>query len=384
MDNDDLKVRGRKKKVEDARIYEEPVKKSSGGGGVIAGILVFVFAFLIVVAGCGILIWGVKTGKFDRFVNKFKSITQEKEVVEIRHTETTTVKTEGVYITDVSEVVEEVMPSIVSITSKTVINSGIYAFFGGGSYTATGAGSGIIISEDNDYIYVLTNYHVVEDTTELSVTFIDDESVDATIKGTSERKDIAVVTVKKSDVKAETLNKIKIATIGSSDELKVGNGVIAIGNALGYGQSVTTGVVSALHREIVGDSNGQEMIQMDAPINGGNSGGALLNAKGEVVGINSAKYSSKATSSGASIEGMCFAIPISDVEDLIKELMNGTEDKGVLLGIEGYMTTASGNTNVPEGFYVATIDEGSNADNSDLEVGDIITHIDGQKVTSNK
>ena len=308
--------------------------------------------------------------------------TNMKEKIELKHTNTVSLKSDGVYVTDVSEVVDEVMPSIVSITSKTVINSGMFGpFTNSGSYVTEGAGSGVIVSVSDNEIFILTNYHVVQDSSELSVKFIDDKSYDATIKGVSERKDIAIVSVNKKSVDSDTLKQIKIATIGNSNELKVGNGIIAIGNALGYGQSVTTGVVSALNREVSTDEYTQDMIQIDAAINGGNSGGALLNSKGEVVGINSIKYSSNGLSYSASIEGMGFAIPISDVEDLIEKLINGENDTGgITLGIEGVMTNSS--RGLPEGCYISKIVEGSNADKSELEIGNIITEIDGNKVTS--
>ena len=306
--------------------------------------------------------------------------------VTLKHTETIKEQSEGVHIIDVSEVVDEVMPSIVAITSKTVINSGNYGpFYGNRSYTTEGAGSGVIVYENDDELFILTNYHVVENSSELSVKFINEKSYDATIKGVSERKDLAIVSVSKREIDNDTLKEIKIATIGNSNDLKVGNGVIAIGNALGYGQSVTTGVVSALNREVSTDKYTQAMIQTDAAINGGNSGGALLNSKGEVIGINSVKYSSSVMSSNASIEGMGFAIPISDVESIIESLIKGENDTGGLtLGIEGYMTN-SGNIasyQLPEGFYVSSIVSGGNAEKSDLEIGNIITEIDGNKVTS--
>lgn len=306
--------------------------------------------------------------------------------VTLKHTETIKEQSEGVHIIDVSEVVDEVMPSIVAITSKTVINSGNYGpFYGNRSYTTEGAGSGVIVYENDDELFILTNYHVVENSSELSVKFINEKSYDATIKGVSERKDLAIVSVSKREIDNETLKEIKIATIGNSNDLKVGNGVIAIGNALGYGQSVTTGVISALNREVSTDKYTQAMIQTDAAINGGNSGGALLNSKGEVIGINSVKYSSSVMSSNASIEGMGFAIPISDVESIIESLIKGENDTGGLtLGIEGYMTN-SGNIasyQLPEGFYVSSIVSGGNAEKSDLEIGNIITEIDGNKVTS--
>ena len=315
------------------------------------------------------------------------SNSESKNKINLKHTNSASVKSDGVYITDVSEVVDEVMPSIVAITSKTVINSGTFgpSFYGNKSYTTEGAGSGVIVYEDNNEIFILTNYHVVENSSELSVKFIDDKSYDATIKGVSERKDIAIVSVSKKNIDNETLKQIKIATLGSSSELKVGNGIIAIGNALGYGQSVTTGVVSALNREVSTDEYIQDMIQIDAAINGGNSGGALLNSKGEVIGINSVKYSSNSSSSTASVEGMGFAIPISDVEDIIKTLISGKNDEGgVTLGIEGYMTDEEGisNHDLPKGFYVSKITSSSNAQNSELEIGNIITEIQGLKVTS--
>ena len=335
----------------------------------------------------GLFIWVLVSGKTSL---KSSSNNDEEVTPALKHTDSLTVKSEGVYITDVSEVVDEVMPSIVAITSKTVISSGrfgpsYYGNYGSRSYTTEGAGSGVIVSENDNEIFILTNYHVVEGSSELSVKFINDKSFDAKIKGVSERKDIAIVSVSKKDIDNDTLKQIKIATIGDSNELKVGNGIIAIGNALGYGQSVTTGVVSALNREVTTDEYTQDMIQIDAAINGGNSGGALLNSKGEVVGINSVKYSSSATSTSASIEGMGFAIPISDVESIIETLIKGEDDKGgVLLGIEGYMTnsdTMSG-YNLPVGFYVTGISKDGNSYNSDLEIGNIITEIDGNKVTS--
>lgn len=308
--------------------------------------------------------------------------------LKLASTETNNKIKEGIYITDVSEVVEETMPAIVSITSKTLIQSGYYGPFSFGSNQTQyveGAGSGIIISNSNDEILILTNNHVVNDSSELTVKFINDKEADAKIVGTSERKDIAVISVKVSDLDSDTLSQIKIATLGDSNELKVGNGIIAIGNALGYGQSVTTGVVSALNREIETNSYTNKMIQIDAAINGGNSGGALLNNKGEVVGINSAKYSSNGSSSEASIEGMGFAIPISDVKDLITDLMNGKEESsGMTLGIEGYMTNSSNISgyNLPVGFYVSNITEGGYADKNNLEIGYIITKIDNKEVSS--
>ncbi len=340
---------------------------------VISFVVLILVSFLIALNNVGLL-------KIDLL--KSLGTTQK---AELTYTETNTKIKEGIYIIDVSEIVEEVMPSIVSITSKTLVKSGYYGPFynyGSSNTYATGAGSGIIISKTNDELLILTNNHVIEDAKELSVQFVNEKSVDARVKGTSERKDVAVISVKISDLDAETIESIKIATLGDSNELKVGNGIIAIGNALGYGQSVTTGVVSALNREVTIDSKTLKMIQIDAAINGGNSGGALLNAKGEVVGINSAKYSNNSLTS-ASVEGMGFAIPISDVKDLITSLMNGEEDKSdAAIGIEGYIITASQSEsyNMPQGFYISKIVEGGGADKAGLEIGNIITEINGTKV----
>ena len=368
-----------KKEMDIVEINETEYKKEKHDNKVIYLIIIFILLFIIALGAVIIFVRGSGSNS-----NNSK---EEGPTVELKHTDSLTVKSDGVYITDVSEVVDEVMPSIVAITSKTIINSGRFgpSYYGSRSYTTEGAGSGVIVSENDDEIFILTNYHVVEDSSELSVKFIDDNSYDATIKGISKRKDIAIVSVSKKNIENETLNQIKIATIGNSNELKVGNGIIAIGNALGYGQSVTTGVVSALHREVSTDDYTQEMIQIDAAINGGNSGGALLNSKGEVVGINSVKYSSNALSSSASVEGMGFAIPVTDVEDIIKNLINGKNDEGgVTLGVEGYMTTSGeiANYNLPEGFYISAITENGNADKSELEIGNIITEIDGNKVSS--
>ena len=359
------------KEVEVERVYIEVPRKENKAGSF--------FKFLILVVILGLI--GYALIKYD-IINLPSS---KKKSAELNYTETTTKVKEGIYLTDVSEIVDNVMPSIVAITSKTLISSGQYgpSIFGGSQeYTAEGAGSGIIISKTDSDILILTNYHVIEGAEELSVTFYDEKSYDATVVGVSEKKDIAVIKVALNDIKPSTIESIAIATIGDSNKLKVGNGIIAIGNALGYGQSVTTGVVSALNREVTMDNTRTKMIQIDAAINGGNSGGALLNAQGEVVGINSVKYSAAATSTSASIEGMGFAIPISDVKDLISQLMNGEDDlSGGTIGVEGFMTTDYENTsNLPKGFYIQKITKGSGADKAELEIGNIITEIDGNKV----
>jgi len=375
-----------KKRISKANIIEEKIvtddieKQSKMNKKLILAIIILILVLV------GLIVFALNSGNMD-FI---KQEDGNKSEIELNYTNSSIVKSQGVYITDVSEVVDNVMPSIVAITSKTIISSGrfgpsFYGYSGSNKYTAEGAGSGVIVASDDDEIFILTNYHVVKNTTELSVKFIDDESYDAKVKGISERFDIAVVSVNKHDMKKDTLESIKLATLGNSDELKVGNGIIAIGNALGYGQSVTTGVVSALNRELQGDDYIQDMIQIDAAINGGNSGGALLNAKGEVIGINTAKYSSNYTSSNASIEGMGFAIPISSVSEVIKDLINGKNDEGALtLGIEGYMTNSSNvaNYGLPVGFYISAISKDGNAAKSDLEIGNIITEIDNKDVIS--
>ena len=359
------------KEVQIERVYVEVPKKENKAGKF--------FKFLILLIIIGLI--GYALIKYD-MINLPSS---KKKSAELNYTETTTKVKEGIYLTDVSEIVDNVMPSIVAITSKTLISSGQYgpSIFGGSQeYTAEGAGSGIIISKTDSDILILTNYHVIEGAEELSVTFYDEQSYDAKVVGVSEKKDIAVIKVALNDIKPSTIESIAIATIGDSNKLKVGNGIIAIGNALGYGQSVTTGVVSALNREVTMDNTKTKIIQIDAAINGGNSGGALLNAQGEVVGINSVKYSAAATSTSASIEGMGFAIPISDVKDLINQLMNGEDDlSGGTIGVEGFMTTDFENTsNLPKGFYIQKITKGSGADKAELEIGNIITEIDGKKV----
>lgn len=357
----------KKEKIKEASIKEE--NKSKSIYIIISLFIIIIFvAFIIALKNTGLINLG--------------SISNKK--AELNYTTTNNKIKEGIYITDVSEVVEEVMPSIVSITSKTLVKQGLFgpSYYNQEEYQE-GAGSGIIISKNDNELLILTNNHVIEGAEELSVQFVNEKSVDAKVKGTSPRKDVAVIAININDIDKDTLNSIKIATMGDSNKLKVGNGIIAIGNALGYGQSVTTGVVSALQREVEIEETKSKMIQIDAAINGGNSGGALLNSSGEVVGINSAKYSSGGLSSSASIEGMGFAIPITDVKDLITSLMNGEEDKSDgSIGVEGYMVTSSQNKayGMPIGFYIQKKVSGGGAEKAGLEKGDIITEIDGNKV----
>lgn len=281
---------------------------------------------------------------------------------------------------DVSDIVENTLPSIVSITNMSVQE--VQNFFGGISQQESeSAGSGIIISQNDSELLVVTNNHVVEGSDTLTVTFNDGNSVEAQIKGTDSARDLAVVAVPLDKISDDTMNAIKVATLGDSDSLKVGEPAIAIGNALGYGQSVTTGIVSATGRTIDGFDG--EYIQTDAAINPGNSGGALLNANGEVIGINSAKINSSA------VEGMGFAIPISDASDVIQNLMNketrskvSDEERGDL-GIKGYDVSEEGAQmyNMPTGVYVKEVMSGGGAEKAGLTKGSIITGFEGSSIS---
>lgn len=292
----------------------------------------------------------------------------------------------AVTVTDVSDIVENVMPAIVSITSMSQVE--VYNWFGQSqSYETPSAGSGIIVAENDAHLYIVTNNHVVQNATSLTISFVDDQMVTAEIKGTDPSSDLAVVSVAKSEMTAETLGVIKIATLGDSDTLRVGESAIAIGNALGYGQSVTTGVISALNREVTttdantGASITNELVQTDAAINPGNSGGALLNMNGEVIGINSVKYSD------TQVEGMGYAIPINTADPIINDLITRekvSEAKSAYLGISGVDVTSelARSYNMPKGVYIAQVQEGSAAAAAGLQVGDIITKFDGKQITS--
>ena len=300
-------------------------------------------------------------------------------------------KTSSVVTSDVSSVVENVMPSIVSITNMSVQE--VQNFFGGTSkQESESAGTGIIISQNDSELLVVTNNHVVAGSNTLTVTFADGNSVEANIKGTDSEYDVAVVAVPLDSISEDTKKAISVATLGDSTELKVGEPAIAIGNALGYGQSVTTGVISALNRSVseTNETTGEttessvKLIQTDAAINPGNSGGALVNASGEVVGINSSKLV------GDSVEGVGYAIPISDVSDLIENLMNqetktkvAEADQGAI-GIKGMSvsTEYSQQLNMPEGVYVSEVTKGGGAEKAGMTRGCIITGINGTTVSS--
>lgn len=300
-------------------------------------------------------------------------------------------KTSSVVTSDVSSVVENVMPSIVSITNMSVQE--VQNYFGGTSkQESESAGTGIIISQNDSELLVVTNNHVVAGSDTLTVTFADGNSVEANIKGTDSEYDVAVVAVPLDSISEDTKKAISVATLGDSTELKEGEPAIAIGNALGYGQSVTTGVISALNRSVseTDQTTGEttessvKLIQTDAAINPGNSGGALVNASGEVIGINSSKLV------GDSVEGVGYAIPISDVSDLIENLMNqetktkvAEADQGAI-GIKGMSvsTEYSQQLNMPEGVYVSEVTKGGGAEKAGMTRGCIITGINGTTVSS--
>ena len=304
---------------------------------------------------------------------------------------------------DVSEIVSEALPSIVSITTKSVQEVqnyfGMYGMYGYApqqqEQEVEGSGSGIIVGKNDDELLIATNYHVVEGADTLSVAFTDGNAVEASVKGFDEERDLAVVSVSLDDVEDDTMDAISIANIGSSDDLKVGEQVVAIGNALGYGQSVTTGIVSAKNRRMDSDNNtvtdgsddssdGVNLIQTDAAINPGNSGGALLNMKGEVVGINSAKLAS------TEVEGMGYAIAISDVTDILQNLMNETsrdkldDSEHGVLGIKGSSVSSEAVQmyGIPAGVFVKEVTEGGAADKAGLKANSVITEFNGKTVSS--
>jgi serine protease Do len=279
-------------------------------------------------------------------------------------------------VTDVTEVVKAAMPCVVSITN----NYTSYNSWYGEAVDEEACGSGIIVQQSEEELLIVTNYHVIEDNNTITVTFYDDSDAEAYVKGVSADDDLAIVSVSLEDLGDDTIDSIAIAVLGDSDTLQVGEPAIAIGNSLGYGQSVTTGVISAINRNI----NDSYLIQTDAAINPGNSGGALLNIRGEVIGINSSKIADYV------IEGMGYAIPISTAKPIINELMLNETKKKVasdnrgFLGISGTDVTedASSRYGMPSGVYVAAVIDGSGAQQAGIEKGDIIVSLEGEQVTS--
>ena len=348
----------------------------------------------------------------ERFLNTGKSSVQIKTTDSVDLQETASDDSTADKVLSDSEngtvaaVAQASMPSVVAITTVSVQE--IPSFFGYSShqYKSASTGSGIIVGDNDDELLIATNNHVVDGATTLSVCFIGDDvanaetetvnagdngdlnvedAVSAKIKGTDADNDLAVVAVKKSDIPEDTLNQIKIAQIGSSDDLAVGQQVVAIGNALGYGQSVTSGWISALNRTISTDDgmNSTGLIQTDAAINPGNSGGALLNMKGELIGINSAKYADSA------VEGMGYAIPISKAKPILEELMNRETREKVDSSKKGYLGVSLANLtteaiemyNMPTGAFVRSVEDDSPAQEAGICKGDIIVKFDGQKVS---
>ena len=305
------------------------------------------------------------------------------QTTQIPAANTSTTSSNGVVIEDVSAIVDATLPSVVSITNTQVYQSNTW-FGQSQTYEVPSSGSGIIVGQNDSELLIVTNNHVVSDSEGLTVTFADESTADAAIKGTDSEADLAVIAVPLDKISADTKGKIKAATLGDSDSLKMGQGVIAIGNALGLGQSVTVGHVSALNREIKVDDATKTVIQTDAAINPGNSGGALLNSKGEVIGINEAKYAD------TSVEGVGYAIPISKAKDIIDDLMTRTTKIAVSESEQGYLGIQLQNIDesmakmygMPQGVYVYKIMEDSAAAGSDLHEKDIITKLDGEKISN--
>lgn len=286
---------------------------------------------------------------------------------------------------NIADLAEQVMPSIVSITS-TMIYQNPYAYFYGGSTerTVTGCGSGVVIGEDEERLLIATNNHVVEGTDSLTVAFFDNTDVEAAIVGTNAGNDLAVVSVKKADLTEDTLKNVKLAVLGDSNTTRVGEPAIAIGNALGYGTSVTVGYISALNKTVTINHASIRMIQTDAAINEGNSGGALFNLQGQMIGINSAK----AMNMNNNVEGMGYAIPISDALPIIQSIIDGTQPAiasgSAYMGIQGKDLSAYDalSFNMPQGVYLLAVVEGAPADLAGLRSGDVITSVDGTDITT--
>ncbi len=346
-------------------------KEGSGKGKKVVGFIASAAAFGVIAGGVmvGVNAIGNKAlGNNNRTTAEIATVTTSDSGMKESTTDNT-----------VADVAEEVMPSIVSITNTSV--QVVRSWFQSYEQEVEGAGSGIIIGQTDDEILVATNNHVIEGAKEITVSFSDETAVAATVKGADTAMDLAVVAIDVDDIEEDTLSKIKVAALGSSDDIRVGESAIAIGNALGYGQSVTVGYISALDREVDADGKTMKLLQTDAAINPGNSGGALLNSKGEVIGINTMKYVD------STVEGMGYAIPISKAIPIINELMNQKvikESEQGYLGISGSDSTDefAQNFNMPTGVYVVKIIEDSPADKCGLKAGDIITQFAGRDVST--
>ena len=367
----------------------EPPKKGKHNKGPAAAATVVGLAILFGIVSSAVFLASNIVGR--RILGLDRSSDETQTSGSVAENSTSLSTSSSVVTSDVSGVVDKVMPSIVSITSMSAEE--VQSFFGS-TYQreSEGAGTGIIIGENDTELLIVTNNHVVEGSDALTVTFSDETSVEADIKGTDEAYDVAVIAVPTESVSSDTLDSVTVATLGDSTTLKVGEPAIAIGNALGYGQSVTTGVISALNRSVseTDQQTGQtvessaKLIQTDAAINPGNSGGALVNANGEVIGINSSKLV------GETVEGVGYAIPISDVSDLIQELMNqetktklDEADQGAI-GITGMDVPAeySQQLNMPNGVYVTEVSPNGGAERAGMTRGCVITAINGTSVDS--
>ena len=362
------------------RSYTEPVKKK----GKISKILGIIAATIGCGAVAGAIFFCVNYGLNALFKEDDKGVVDYKIPVSV--SVDTSTKDDGTsLVMDVTDAAEAVMPAVVAVTSTISEELYYYGRFSLGTQEYESSGSGIIVGQSDTEILIVTNNHVIEDNSGVMITFIDDKVVSATVKGAVPNMDIAVLAVATKDIERETLEQIRVAKLGNSDNLRLGERVIAIGNALGLGQSVTQGGISAIGRSITVDNvTFDNMLQTDAAINSGNSGGALINVRGEVIGVNSAKYSS------TGVEGIGYAIPISSVVDLINELMNREtrelvpeEERGVI-GIGGYAVTSDGQQyyGTPAGVIIQYVEEGSAAEKAGLQQFDIITKFDGQSVTS--
>ena len=364
--------------------------------------LAVIVAGLVVGAGLAVLFIAIKTGdKQNKSVMKSDVESEREERGDsydsddaVPHSVSNTMKVSS---SDVSDIVDNVLPSVVSVTCKSEVESNAFDDLFGYDFgydfdipkqivETTSTGTGFIIGQNGNELLIATNNHVVEGAKNVNVEFVDSTTADAVIKGADAFYDVAVLSVDMSQLKEETIGKIKIATIGNSDDVKVGAMSIAIGNSLGYGQSVTVGYISALNRNVKkSDGSVMQLMQTDTIINSGNSGGPLLNVFGEVIGITSSKYGG--TASGSKTEGMCFAIPITQVVPIINELMNRVELSPAevgYLGIEGKEVSDSyaKSFKMPKGLYIYTVEKDSAADVAGLRAGDIITAINGRSIST--
>ncbi|SCY28695.1 S1C family serine protease [Butyrivibrio sp. INlla14] len=368
-----------------SEIPTQAPKKKNTGAIVVAAIAIFA----LLVGGIGASYFAIanKSAKTEIEMTQETTQAESEQVAEAQtqdSVKTTTVSAQtSTVVTDVTAVVSEVMPAMVIIHNNYTASASYFGYVQ--EQEATASGSGIIVGQNDTELLIATNYHVIEGADTLEVIFSDDATVEAVVKGTNSDMDLAVIAVMLDDLSDETKSTIKVATLGDSDQLVLGEPAIAIGNALGYGQSVTTGVISALNRQVeLDDGSTREFIQTDAAINPGNSGGALLNVQGEVIGINSNKIG------GDTVEGMGYAIPISAAKPIIEQLMNeetkiklSDEERGYI-GISGVSVTSDVSSiyGLPLGVYVADVTSGGGAEAAGIQKGDVIVSFDGTEIAS--